>query len=518
MELWVRLMKSPALIASCAGLLAIFGLGFGARRLLTAEGTIGGNAAATAPASARADAGPSRKADAAEGQVRALMAAAAATRSGDSLESILRIDPVAEYGRLALWMVDASPEEIAGYWDHYRAQANRSNDINDLIFINWTRIDPESAVARSAGTSDEHYAWWAWACHDPATALAQAKARNPGRINNVTWALGEFHPEWARTHFDQIPEPFRDNVFQGMVKWDDAADPALILDFLNEQGRGTDARMLKALVRKDPWAAYDRAMEDGDGASRDPFGNNPMELFVSTMADFHPDLLERMAQLTPAGELKWTMESAAFESLLKSDPAEAIKLAKDNTAPAIAAQWLEKAGISLLSSDPEGAFELAGRIFDLPAAAWKGEERIDFGDGFSTRSDSGTGGDLLAGLVAHDPQRTMDLALASDGTAVRMAAGAWAARDLFGFSEWVAGQPPSEARTSATMMLVNRLTSEGMHAEAVSWSASDPSLRPQLQFIFRHWHSNDPQAANAWAAGADLTDAERSRIEQTIRK
>ena len=81
-------------------------------------------AAATAPASGRADAGPSRKSDAAEraaaeGQVRVLMAATAATRSGDSLESILRIDLVAEYGRLALWMVDASAEEIG---------TNRSRD------------------------------------------------------------------------------------------------------------------------------------------------------------------------------------------------------------------------------------------------------------------------------------------------------------------------------------------------------------------------------------------------------
>lgn len=117
-------MKSPALIASCAGLLAIFGLGFGARRLLTAERAVGGTAAAAIPASRRADAGPSRKSDAAEraaaeGQVRALIAATAATRSGDSLESILRIDLVAEYGRLALWMVDASAEEIG---------TNRSRD------------------------------------------------------------------------------------------------------------------------------------------------------------------------------------------------------------------------------------------------------------------------------------------------------------------------------------------------------------------------------------------------------
>jgi hypothetical protein len=516
-------MKSPALIASCAGLLAIFGLGFGARRLLTAEGAVGGNAAATAPASGRADGGPSRKSDAAEraaaeGQVRALMAATAATRSGDSLESILRIDPVAEYGRLALWMVDASAEEIGDYWDHYRAQPNRDNDVNDLIFINWTRVDPEAAVARSAGTSDEHYAWWAWACHDPATALAQAKARNPGRVNNVTWALGEFHPEWARKHFDQIPEPFRDNVFHGMVKWDDAADPALILDFLSEQNRGTDARMLKALVRKDPWAAYDRAMEDGDGASRDPFGNNPMDLFVSTMAEFHPDLLERMAQLTPAGELKWKMETAAFDSLLKMDPAKAIQMAKDNKAPVIAAQWLEKAGISLLSSDPDGAFELAGRIFDLPRAAWTEEVRIDFADGSSTRGGAGAGGDLLAGLVAQDPQRTMDLALSSGETAVNMAAVAWAGRDLYGFSEWVSDQPPSDVRSDVVGVLVNRLSNEGMHAEAVSWSASDARQRQRLYSTFQIWHSSDPQAASAWAATADLTDAERTRIEQTIRK
>ena len=169
-----------------------------------------------------------------------------------------------------------------------------------------------------------------------------------------------------------------------------------------------------------------------------------------------------------------------------------------------------------MSSDPDGAFELAGRIFDLPRAAWTEEVRIDFADGSSTRGGAGAGGDLLAGLVAQDPQRTMDLALSSGETAVNMAAVAWAGRDLYGFSEWVSDQPPSDVRSDVVGVLVNRLSNEGMHAEAVSWSASDASQRVHLHLRFHIWHSSDPQAASAWAATADLTDAERSQIKQTM--
>lgn len=517
-------MKPIGWIIFGAGLLAALGAGFGARRLMTADAPAGEQPAAPAMRPAAGPPAPeTNPAERAltEEMVRILMAATASTRSGDSLETILKIDPVAEYGRLALWMLDAGPDDIAAYWDHYRARPNRSNDINDLIFINWARIDPEAAVAKSAGTPDEHYAWWAWGCHDPATALAEVQARNPDRINNVTWALGEFHAEWAREHFEEIPEAYRDNVFRGMVKWDDAADPALILDFMAEQGRGTDARMFKSLVRKDPWAAYDRVIESGGKDSMAYGGDHPMDLLISNMAEIHPDLLERMAQLTRPGELKRKMEASAFDSLLQKEPAEAIRQAMEEKAPAIAAERLAKTGAALLETDPDRAFDMAERIFDLPRAAWSGEVRIDNENGYQSRGGSSVGGEFLTGLVARDPRRTMEVAMASGESsprAVERVAGLWANQDLYGFSEWVSAQQPSESRSAAAELLVHRLSNDGMHADAMAWCASEERLRPHLQRLFQQWHQNDPAAAREWAASAVLPESERKQIEQILKR
>jgi hypothetical protein len=126
-------------------------------------------------------------------------------RSVDTLETLATLDGGSLYARLADWLMDASEQDIAAYWATYQ-NGKRTNDLTDLVFLNWTRLNPQAAIAATAGGKDEHYAWWAWACHDPKASLAAAIATNPDRVNNVTWGIGEFHPEWLRAHFKELPE------------------------------------------------------------------------------------------------------------------------------------------------------------------------------------------------------------------------------------------------------------------------------------------------------------------------
>jgi len=71
------------------------------------------------------------------------------------------------YGKIALWLVDASPQEIQEYWDFHRSQKNSPRDISDLLMVGWTSKDPEGALATVKGTSGEQFVWWAWACLTP---------------------------------------------------------------------------------------------------------------------------------------------------------------------------------------------------------------------------------------------------------------------------------------------------------------------------------------------------------------
>lgn len=513
-------MKSRLLPVAALWLVAL-AMGFGAKRLFQPEPTE--NAPGVSDKHASRPAEEAAPSDGTEAErIKELFKAAAATKSDDTLESILQIDPVAEYGRLALWMVDASAEDIGAYWQHYRQRESRSNDINDLIFINWTRLDPEAAVTASSGTDDEHYAWWAWACHDPEKALAEVLVRDPERLNNVTWALGEFHAEWVMKHFDEIPEEGRDNVFFGMVKWDDAEDPGMILDFLKENGRGLETGLFKTLVRKDPWAAYERVTQLNGRENQYWGGENPMDVMIKSMAEFHPDLLERMAQMTTSGELKRRMESMAYDSLLSKDPEEAYRQALDERAPVIAADRLAKAGNALLAVDPDRAFGMAEAFFQLTPDAITGRVVVERENGWGSRGSGGPGDGFLSGLVANDASRTMELAVSevSEGQGrtdiVRTVSNLWAAQDLEGFAEGLAVMEPSDSRSVAVGVLVNQLAENGYQADAVQWCASDENMRGQLWGYFRAWHDVDPEAAAGWLSEADLSAEQRARLETSM--
>lgn len=96
-------------------------------------------------------------------------------KSEDTVETLLAADPQSLYARLAAWIIDATEEEIAAYWNGYK-DGKRTSDITELVFIHWTRLNPRGAIAAVAGSEDEDHAWWAWAAHDPKGALAAVLA------------------------------------------------------------------------------------------------------------------------------------------------------------------------------------------------------------------------------------------------------------------------------------------------------------------------------------------------------
>jgi hypothetical protein len=247
-----------------------------------------------------------------------------------------------------------------------------------------------------------------------------------------------------------------------------------------------------------------------------------MDLMIKSMAEFHPDLFDRMAQMTNSGELKRRMESMAFESLLKKDPEEAYRQAMDEHAPMIAIDRLSKAGEALIALDPDRAFGMAEKFFELPPDAITGRVVVERENGSGSRISGGTGGGFMASLVANDASRTMDLAISGAGEVdatrdvVRTVSSLWAAQDLEGFAEGLAEMEPSDSRSTAVAVLVSELGENGYPGDAVRWCASDEGVRSQLAGYYRAWHGADPEAAAEWLAGADLGAEERTRLELSL--
>jgi hypothetical protein len=446
-------------------------------------------------------------------------------RSSDTLETIAALDDASLYGRLALWMVDASERDIAAYWQSYRQRKNRSNDINDLIFINWTRLNPQAAISATAGTGDEHYAWWAWACHDPKASLAAAIATNPDRVNNVAWGIGEFHPDWLRQHFNEIPESGRGDAIAGMTKWDDKTDPLATLAFLKEHGNGFNPGIFKSLVLKDPLAAYDWIQKNGNMMlTRYGGGYDLMGTFVTTTSEQHPEVLERLAEQTPSGALKWKMEDALFKNLLKTDPEAAIEQATATKAPKIAAERLAAVGMSLVNTDPDRAFEMAKNLFGVCPGALNGWTTWSYANGSSTwGSRNEDVNQLMDALIARDPARVMEMKdLQGDGASGNTSdftslAGKWAARDLTGYANWVNGQTDPVIREPAAMAVICQLQGEQQYAEAADWAMSlEKSKDSQLLMLLDRWKRTNPDEALKWLESSDLPEQEKQNIRKSI--
>lgn len=446
-------------------------------------------------------------------------------RSSDTVETLAAIKDGTLYSRLAAWMIDASETDIAAYWNSYH-KGERRNDITDLVFINWTRLNPQGAIAAVSGGKDEHYAWWAWAAHDPKGALSAAIAANPDRVNNVAWGIGEFDPQWLRDHFDQIPESARGNAMQGFSKWDDGANPLDSLKFMKEYDVDFDQGTFKALVNQDPWAAFDWIKENPSLQS-DRYGNgsNAMDILLSAMGREHPDDLARLAAQTPSGTLKRKMEATLFDNLLSTDPSAALEKAKTTDVPLIAVERFGKIGLPLVKTDPEKAFEMAEAIFKASPEKLEAQTKVEFKNGWTSwGGEEGPASELLSALLNQNPVRVLDLFSTSGGDETNPSqtfsklSQQWATQDLVGFSNWVNTQNKPEIRDTGVNVVMYRLMEDGQFNEAIDWGMSSEKLRSNgsLNNIIHQWKESDPVAAAEWLEAADMTEDEKSRYQAII--
>jgi hypothetical protein len=441
--------------------------------------------------------------------------------SKDTLETLAALNDNELYSRLAAWMIDASEQDIAAYWNGYLKKQNRSNDITDLVFINWTRLNPQGAIAATAGTSSDHYAWWAWAAHDPKAALAAALAANPDRVNNVAWGIGEFHPDWLRKHFNELPESARGNAFSGLSKWGGAEDPLEMIKFRQENKLGFDNATFTALVRKDPWSALDWVKENPKMNS----GNgDAMQMLVKQMAMDRPDDLARLVTETPSGDAKRKMEAALFDNLVKTDPEAALEQAKATDTPRTAAERFAAIGLTVVKSDPDQAFSLAKDLLTACPTATEFMTMVQYPNG-----GSGSGGalagvsELMESLMAKDPSRLMDLAsgLQKDerggNKAFNNLSSQWVERDLVAYTGWVNQQTDPDVRDRGAGVLVNQLMNDEHFQDAVDWAMSMKSDRNfYLRNTFNRWGQKAPDEALERLNTTDMPEDERTRLQKFI--
>jgi len=441
-----------------------------------------------------------------------------AIHSEETLESMIARGEGATYAGLALWMLDASEADIAAYWE-FRKNGNLDGDMKRLLFLNWTRLDPQAAIAAVAGTKDASVPWWSWAAHDPQAALSSA---TPERLDDVARGIGEFQPEWLRAHFDEIPKEAQQDALNGLMTWKEDGDHVATLDFLKKHGVDFHVNLFKTLARKDPWAAFDW-LEKNDQLK--PGERAPANVLLETMKSEYPQDLERLAAMTPSGGLKWKIEDAIFECLLTTDPAAALAQAKAQAdgAPLVAAKRLAQIGSSVLASDPEKAFGIAAEILAVCPQKLAPQKLIETGTTNTNWGNENSAAEsFMEALLIKDPARTLDMTTTGPEPISRTfgeLSGKWAEKDLAGYTEWTNRQTDPRIRNAAAGQVVNKLASQGHFQEAAEWAVSGETPdQGRVMNLAWQWSRANPTEASAWLEAVTLPENVKDGIRNLIRE
>jgi hypothetical protein len=454
---------------------------------------------------------------------------AAPPRSTDTLETLKPLRGGELHARLALWLIDASPEDIAAFWTHYQATMTEGelsppvalmmvdgmgtgwHEITELVFYHWMRRDPSAAMAAAKGDRAEFLAWQAWTAQDPRSAIDAATGEGKHVMEDVARALGVYQPSWLRQHLEELPESVRRMAVDAMIG-NESDDAAANLRFLAKQGYGLRPESFTAAIRDDPWAAYDwiEYLEKSGNVRQ---AREQRDEFIRLAGEEHPEVIDALARTTPEGALKREMEDALFRNRLATDPQGAIEEAMETRAPAVAVNRLAEAGRMLVPSDPERAFELAKRMFDSCPDAFDTSIRIDDPYGSTSYGGAPNGGPEFAkALMAIDAARVLDLAVAGkdNGTSsstfshlTRM----WSATDPEGLSAWAEAQPDDIHDAALQALIVHHMgQAENALNAAVRIRGSNRSS--DVEDLLSRWHATDPVAAADWLPNSGLPPAE----------
>lgn len=441
-------------------------------------------------------------------------------RSCETVETLATAAPQMLYSRLALWLIDAGEEDIAAFWTTYK-QGERDDKITDLVFLHWTRRNPQAATAAVAGTREESYAWWSWACHDPQAALAAAKG---DQVDSVARGIGEFRPKWLRQHFAELPKEAQAAGLRGMKEWPDPEHPLETLGFLAANHNHPSPAMIQSLARQDPLAALDWAKDQPLDA--DPFSDNSeaTQVVIDTLASDRPEDLKRLSGQTPSGEKKLRMEAALFGNLVKSDPVAALEEARSASSPRIAAERYAALGQNVVQNDSEQAFQLAKDLFSVCPDAFYPTTTIEFPAGGQRVLTNDTRGveNFAESLMEKDPARFMDMVLrltpdSVDRQHFSYLTREWAERDLGGFTNWLNQQTDETIRNDGAEHISTKLQENGFFEEALDWELSRPADNDDnLESALEEWIKADPEAPARWLESADLPTARKESIQSLI--
>jgi len=433
-------------------------------------------------------------------------------KSSDGASAVHALPTGKLYERMALHLLEAKVEGFPAFYEEFQKRTDRSVELNQLLFIAWTRVDPEAAIEASRGTDDFEYAYWAWACHDPGAALASAQDRKEG-LENAVAGIGEFHPKWLADHWDMIPQEQRGLAIQGLMKWPDTQTPEVSIRLLLESNLGHfyggESQTLLAFARQDPIRAYEMIKEVSKSAKNRAA---ILDSFIASVGRYEPGLLGEIAAASKSPVDKSKFQLGQFEGLLREDPGAARAMV-EKTPTSWHKDDLEIVYAShLLVVDPERGFDYA--VDFLKENGERSDNVIWFLD-FETTNNAKLR-QLISNMINQDGPALLNELVPESGPVEKYSifqhvSQAWAKQDVGSYAEWLGDhQENPEVYRAGASKIADILRAKGEFEAGMEWVQSVPvaegETNERARSLYFDWRQRDPEGAAAWRLSDKFTD------------
>jgi hypothetical protein len=424
-------------------------------------------------------------------------------RSTDTLEDLINLSPQDLYEPLALWLVDATSEDMATFWSTIQSAEGIPTNVLDLFFIRWTLNDPFGAIQAAAGTPHCHIPWWAWAKNDPGTAFQHALAHDRLRLDIIMRAIGQSDPKLAQKLLTQYPDLPPGLGFDGILHGLTRDDPEAATKLARENNRYLDTKPFEAWIKDDPQSAFNWFLANRQVENDH---SNADSALIKSLIREHPELLTEFASKLPSGALRRKFEAAAFDQLLLKDPEKALDQARKNPSTLLATERLTKIALRTFNTDPAKAKSLFAEILTTRPDFFRQEFHTHYPNGRTfVSSHTPESEQLITQLVRTDPVGTMNQLITSHPDATwnatsRHAAETWIRSEPENFAHWAERLQTQSLKNDAFNHLINTLRNHHNYEAAISYTANlnSPDRDRQLGWILKEWHRADPGAAADW--------------------
>lgn len=431
------------------------------------------------------------------------------------------------FAEIAIWSAEASAEDVAKLWlansDKYREGATV---VNDLLLDRWVQLDPEGAVrALALHPIGSGPAWTAWAKHDPEKALAAAKVS--GRKRSIEWvvkSIADKNPDLALKLIDEDPSIGGFVISSITARLAKEGKYQQSLDLKMRYGTTSVSQELKIWAKDDPHAAmrWCLARPFGDAKNR--------ETVYETFLDQYPDSANELLAILPDAKTRLEFAEKRMTRLLEKSPQEAIDFVKSQPNPESRDKLSISLGKQLVKSDWALAADIVKDLAanNVPLAYRSTCVEINETDHMSV-SLNPPAADLIRDLAGKNPKGTFELAskIAEEKDQpglLNAVQNTWIFADRFGFSEYLAAQPPSPQRDKWTEELVYSLTSHSNPARndypsSIEWSLSIQNAEKKTEALCgaaMKWKEGDPAGLEAFLSDKNIPAVNRDAVRKAV--